>query len=62
MMEGLPSGIVTYDQPVHCVHWNTTERNKNPVIVECNNGEMITADHVIITIPLGKVQMTQDMY
>lgn len=55
MMEGLPSGLVTYGQPVHCVHWNTTEKKENPVIIECNNGEIITADHVIVTIPLGRV-------
>lgn len=55
MMEGLPSGLVTYDQPVHCVRWNTTEKKENPVIIECDSGEMITADHVIVTIPLGRV-------
>lgn len=54
-MEGLPSDLVTYDQPVRCVHWNPTEKKENPVIIECNNGEMITADHVIVTIPLGRV-------
>ncbi|CAG09386.1 unnamed protein product [Tetraodon nigroviridis] len=53
MMEGLPSGLVTYHQPVRCVHWNATEKKEKPVIIQCNNGEMIAADHVIVTIPLG---------
>lgn len=61
MLEGLPTGIVTYDLPVRCVHWSTAERNENPVMVECDNGEMIPADHVIVTIPLGKVEVTTDM-
>lgn len=52
-MEGLPSDLVTYNQPVHCIHWNTTEKRENPVIIECDNGEMIHADHVIVTVPLG---------
>lgn len=25
------------------------------MVIECGNGEMITADHVIITVPLGRV-------
>lgn len=54
-MEGLPSALVTYHQPVRCVHWNATEKTEKPVIIECNNGEMITADHVIVTTPLGQV-------
>lgn len=53
MMEGLPSGLVNYNQPVRCVHWNATEKRNHPVTIECNNGEMMTADHVIVTVPLG---------
>lgn len=53
MMRDLPSGLVTYNQPVRCVHWNTTENGDKSVIIDCDNGETITADHVIITVPLG---------
>ncbi|XP_003964196.2 peroxisomal N(1)-acetyl-spermine/spermidine oxidase [Takifugu rubripes] len=53
MMEGLPSGLVSYNQPVHCIHWNATEKKENPVTIECDDGEMIEADHVIVTVPLG---------
>lgn len=53
-MSELPSGLVTYNQPVCCVHWNNTEKRDNPVTVECDDGERIVADHVIVTVPLGK--------
>ncbi|XP_035519868.1 peroxisomal N(1)-acetyl-spermine/spermidine oxidase-like [Morone saxatilis] len=53
LMSELPSGLVTYNQPVRCVHWNNTEQKQNPVIIECDAGERIAADHVIVTVPLG---------
>lgn len=53
-MSELPPGLVTYNQPVHCVHWNNEEK-QTPVIVECDDGEKTTADHVIVTVPLGIV-------
>uniref|UniRef100_A0A8C4GF14 Amine oxidase domain-containing protein n=2 Tax=Dicentrarchus labrax TaxID=13489 RepID=A0A8C4GF14_DICLA len=53
LMSELPTGLVTYNQPVHCVHWNNTEKKQNPVIIECDAGERIAADHVIVTVPLG---------
>uniref|UniRef100_A0A7N8YDH2 Polyamine oxidase n=1 Tax=Mastacembelus armatus TaxID=205130 RepID=A0A7N8YDH2_9TELE len=53
LMSELPSGLVTYNQPVHCVHWNSSEKRENPVVVECADGERITADHVIVTVSLG---------
>ena len=55
LMSELPSGSVTYNQPVRCVHWNNSEQRGNPVMVECDDGEKITADHVIITVPLGRI-------
>lgn len=57
LMSELPSGSVTYSQPVHCVHWNNTAKRENPVIVECETGEKITADHVIVTVPLGRITL-----
>ncbi|KAM7408800.1 hypothetical protein PAMA_002496 [Pampus argenteus] len=53
LMSELPGGLVTYNQPVRCVHWNNTEKSETPVTVECDNGERIAADHVIVTVPLG---------
>lgn len=54
-MSELPSGIVTYNRPVRCVHWNNSEKRENPVTVECDDGERIDADHVIVTVPLGRI-------
>ncbi|CAJ1067564.1 peroxisomal N(1)-acetyl-spermine/spermidine oxidase-like [Xyrichtys novacula] len=53
LMVDLPAGLVTYNRPVRCVHWNNTENGVNTVAVECDDGERITADHVIVTVPLG---------
>ncbi|XP_034041397.1 peroxisomal N(1)-acetyl-spermine/spermidine oxidase-like [Thalassophryne amazonica] len=53
LMSELPGDIVTYRRPVHCVHWNNTEKRQSPVVIECDDGERIAADHVIVTVPLG---------
>lgn len=53
LMSELPGGSVTYNQPVSCVHWNDSETREGPVTVECEGGERITADHVIVTVSLG---------
>ncbi|XP_069741410.1 peroxisomal N(1)-acetyl-spermine/spermidine oxidase [Narcine bancroftii] len=59
MMKSLPKDIVSFNKPVKCIHW--TDSFKTPgapegscsVQVECENGEIIPADHVIVTVPLG---------
>ncbi|XP_026209571.1 peroxisomal N(1)-acetyl-spermine/spermidine oxidase-like isoform X2 [Anabas testudineus] len=53
LMSELPSDLVTYNRPVRCVHWNNSESGVNTVTVECDDGERIAADHVIVTVPLG---------
>ena len=58
-MSELPGGSVTYNQPVRCVHWNNTEKRENPVMIECDDGERIAADHVIVTVPLGRLVHSQ---
>ncbi|KAG7236345.1 hypothetical protein INR49_001042, partial [Caranx melampygus] len=35
LMSELPSGVVTYNLPVRCVHWSNTEKRENLVMVEC---------------------------
>ncbi|XP_072293134.1 peroxisomal N(1)-acetyl-spermine/spermidine oxidase [Eucyclogobius newberryi] len=52
LVSELPSDSVTYNYPVRCIEWNDTEA-KSPVIVECEDGQRITADHVIVTVSLG---------
>lgn len=53
LLSELPHDLVTYNRPVCCVHWNNTEKTEEPVMVECEDGEKIAADHVIVTVPLG---------
>ncbi|KAM9365198.1 peroxisomal N(1)-acetyl-spermine/spermidine oxidase-like [Pholidichthys leucotaenia] len=53
LMLELPAGLVTYNQPVHGVYWNNTKQKERSVLVECNDGETIAVDHVIVTVPLG---------
>nr|XP_046258881.1 peroxisomal N(1)-acetyl-spermine/spermidine oxidase-like isoform X2 [Scatophagus argus] len=59
LISELPSGLVTYNQPVRRVHWNNTETRKDMVTVECDTGERIAADHVIVTVPLGYLKKHQ---
>lgn len=56
LMSELPADSVTYNRPVRCVHWNSTENGVNTVTVECDDGERVAADHVIVTLPLGKIR------
>lgn len=53
-MSELPADAVTYNRPVRCVHWNSTDDSKTSVTVECEDGERISADHVILTVSLGR--------
>ncbi|XP_070696755.1 peroxisomal N(1)-acetyl-spermine/spermidine oxidase-like [Pempheris klunzingeri] len=53
LMSELPGGLVTYSQPVSRVHWSNTERREDPVMIECDSGQRIAADHVVVTVPLG---------
>uniref|UniRef100_UPI0037E9A11D peroxisomal N(1)-acetyl-spermine/spermidine oxidase-like n=1 Tax=Semicossyphus pulcher TaxID=241346 RepID=UPI0037E9A11D len=53
LMVELPAGLVSYNHPVRSVHWNKTKSRENTVTVECDDGERIAADHVIVTVPLG---------
>ncbi|KAK7930801.1 hypothetical protein WMY93_007196 [Mugilogobius chulae] len=52
LLSELPPNTVTYNCPVRCIEWNNTEA-ENPVVVECEDGQRITADHVIVTVSLG---------
>ncbi|XP_028279073.1 peroxisomal N(1)-acetyl-spermine/spermidine oxidase [Parambassis ranga] len=53
LMSELPCGLVSHSKPVRCIHWNNTEKRGTPVMVECDDGEKVVADHVIVTVPLG---------
>uniref|UniRef100_A0A3P8VFH9 Polyamine oxidase n=1 Tax=Cynoglossus semilaevis TaxID=244447 RepID=A0A3P8VFH9_CYNSE len=59
LLSELPSDVVTYNRPVRCIHWSNSEKRPSPVVVECENGEKIQADHVIVTVPLGYLKQHQ---
>lgn len=52
-MTELPADLVSYNRPVRCIHWHNRESGVNAVTVECEDGEKIVADHVIVTVSLG---------
>ena len=64
LMRELPEGVVSYNTPVRCIHWSDgreagdTHTYTHPVRVECINGDMFPADHVIVTLPLGMYAYT----
>lgn len=42
------------DRPAHSIHWALEkESHTHPARVLCQGGQCFTADHVIVTIPLG---------
>ncbi|KAK5602294.1 hypothetical protein CRENBAI_014178 [Crenichthys baileyi] len=53
LMSELPADLVSYSRPVRCIHWSNSESGVNAVTVECEDGERIPADHVIVTVSLG---------
>ncbi|XP_061645010.1 peroxisomal N(1)-acetyl-spermine/spermidine oxidase isoform X1 [Phyllopteryx taeniolatus] len=53
LMSELPAGVVTYNQPARCIHWNNSDKRGAHVNIECDDGEMVAADHVVVAIPLG---------
>ncbi|XP_059802098.1 peroxisomal N(1)-acetyl-spermine/spermidine oxidase-like [Hypanus sabinus] len=61
MMKPLPKNLVSFNKSVKCIHWNgsfetpAALKQSYPVVVECEDGKSIPADHVIVTVPLGNV-------
>ncbi|XP_048864394.1 peroxisomal N(1)-acetyl-spermine/spermidine oxidase [Brienomyrus brachyistius] len=59
MMQTIPKGMVSYNKPIRCIHWNNSDGRAHhsgrtfPVLVECEDGDTFPADHVIITVSLG---------
>ncbi|KAM9808653.1 peroxisomal N(1)-acetyl-spermine/spermidine oxidase [Syngnathus typhle] len=53
LMSELPAGVVSYNTPVRRIHWNNSDKSEAHVNVECVDGKMVAADHVIVTVPLG---------
>ncbi|XP_059707036.1 peroxisomal N(1)-acetyl-spermine/spermidine oxidase isoform X2 [Haemorhous mexicanus] len=60
LLSDLPEGTVLFNKAVRTIHWQGSFREEGsngsrvfPVRVECEDGDVFLADHVIITVPLG---------
>ncbi|XP_077987400.1 peroxisomal N(1)-acetyl-spermine/spermidine oxidase-like [Glandiceps talaboti] len=67
LSEKLPRNSIRFNKVVRCVHWKgdgpamkqKTDKNREaeftrePITIECEDGEKIIADHVIVTCSLG---------
>ncbi|XP_077351290.1 peroxisomal N(1)-acetyl-spermine/spermidine oxidase isoform X2 [Festucalex cinctus] len=38
LMSELPAGVVSYNQPIRCIHWNISDKRDAHVKVECDDG------------------------
>ncbi|XP_072786952.1 peroxisomal N(1)-acetyl-spermine/spermidine oxidase isoform X2 [Taeniopygia guttata] len=59
LLSDLPEGTVLFNKAVRTIQWQGSFREEGddarvfPVRVECEDGDVFLADHVIITVPLG---------
>ncbi|KAI8485057.1 hypothetical protein Bbelb_371630 [Branchiostoma belcheri] len=57
ILKTIPPDCVSYNKKVQCIRWRDEGKkgseSAHPVEVECEDGEVLTADHVIVTVPLG---------
>uniref|UniRef100_A0A8C5JIG5 Amine oxidase domain-containing protein n=1 Tax=Junco hyemalis TaxID=40217 RepID=A0A8C5JIG5_JUNHY len=60
LLSDLPEGTVLLNKAVRTIHWQGSFREEGdgggrvfPVRVECEDGDVFLADHVIVTVPLG---------
>ncbi|RXM33137.1 Spermine oxidase, partial [Acipenser ruthenus] len=72
----IPERVLQLQKPIRCVHWNRSVRNEiaesedhnsdhrcqgYPVYVECEDCELIPADHVIVTASLGVLKKSNEV-
>ncbi|XP_066180411.1 peroxisomal N(1)-acetyl-spermine/spermidine oxidase [Sylvia atricapilla] len=59
LLSDLPEGTVLFNKAVRTIQWQGSFREEGddarvfPVRVECEDGDVFLADHVIVTVPLG---------
>ncbi|MCO5553372.1 hypothetical protein L7F22_006893 [Adiantum nelumboides] len=50
----LPVGMVKFEKKVQKIFWNHSHSTMNtPVVLQCEDGSIVEADHVILTMSLG---------
>lgn len=62
LKSSIPKDNILLNHPVRCVHWSRKNCNESDykVMVECENGEMFYANHVIVTVSLGVLKAAYD--
>lgn len=54
LADSLPSGTIQFGKKVHKMFWNHSHPSSSaPVVLCCEDGSVIEADHVILTMSLG---------
>lgn len=62
LKKNIPTENLQLNTPVKCVHWNRkhSEDNQCEIKVECEDGEVFYANHVIVTVSLGVLKAACD--
>ncbi|KAM6186253.1 peroxisomal N(1)-acetyl-spermine/spermidine oxidase [Rhynchocyon petersi] len=64
----LPKDVLLFNKPVKTIHWNGSFQEETlpgetfPVLVECEDGDLFPAHHVILTVPLGFLKECLDTF
>lgn len=59
LLSKVPQNNILLNLPVKCIHYGKTD-NDSKVMIECENGKKIYADHVIVTVSLGVLKASCD--
>ncbi|XP_021378631.1 spermine oxidase-like [Mizuhopecten yessoensis] len=62
LKKNIPTENILLNTPVKCIHWNRkhSDDNQFEVKVECENGEVFYANHVLVTVSLGVLKAACD--
>lgn len=62
LQKNIPKDNLLLNTPVRCVHWNRKHSGDNQyeVEVQCENGDVYYANHVIVTVSLGVLKAACD--
>lgn len=59
LLSKVPENNIALKHVIKCIHWGQTD-NDSKVMIECENGKKIYADHVILTVSLGVLKAACD--
>lgn len=59
LLSKVPENNIELKQVVKCIHWGKTD-NDSKIMIECENGKKIYAEHVVLTVSLGVLKSACD--